>query len=311
MFIVIFTLITALALSVIAAYFSVVGLMAIFAAAAIPIAVMGASLEAAKVVTASWVYRNWKTAPRALRYYLVSSVVILSLITSMGIFGYLSKAHLDQSLPSNDVVAKVSILDERIKIEKETVDTNRKALKQFDDAVDQIMSRSEDSKGAERAVSLRRSQQKERIRLVQEIDISNKAIRKLSDERAPIAAELRKLEVEVGPLKYLAALFYGDNPDTNDLERAVRWVIITLIFVFDPLAILLLISANMSLLQYKQNKDKMIRPDASGTFTDFASFKTEWDPEHKDNLLDESTVKVEKSKIHEIPKEILDKVFRK
>ncbi len=311
MFIVIFTLITALALSVIAAYFSVVGLMAIFAAAAIPIAVMGASLEAAKVVTASWVYRNWKTAPRALRYYLVSSVVILSLITSMGIFGYLSKAHLDQSLPSNDVVAKVSILDERIKIEKETVDTNRKALKQFDDAVDQIMSRSEDSKGAERAVSLRRSQQKERIRLVQEIDISNKAIRKLSDERAPIAAELRKLEVEVGPLKYLAALFYGDNPDTNDLERAVRWVIITLIFVFDPLAILLLISANMSLLQYKQNKDKMIRPDASGTFTDFASFKPEWDPDHKDNLSDESTVKVEKSKIHEIPKEILDKVFRK
>lgn len=307
MFIIIFTLLTALALSVIAAYFSVIGLMAIFAAAAIPIAVMGASLEAAKVVAASWVYRNWKTAPRVLRYYLVASVIVLSLITSMGIFGYLSKAHLDQSLPSNDVQAKVSLIDEKINIEKDIVETNRKALKQFDDAVDQIMSRSEDSKGAERAVSLRRSQQKERAKLVQEIDAANKQIKLLNQEKAPFAAELRKIEVEVGPLKYIAALFYGDNPDTNDLERAVRWVIITLIFVFDPLAILLLISANMSLLHYKQTKDKMIRPDASGTFSDFTAFKEDWSPE----LNKDDTVKVEKSKIHEIPKEILDKVFRR
>lgn len=307
MFIIIFTLLTALALSVIAAYFSVIGLMAIFAAAAIPIAVMGASLEAAKVVAASWVYRNWKTAPKVLRYYLVISVIILSLITSMGIFGYLSKAHLDQSLPSNDVQAKVSLIDEKINIEKDIVETNRKALKQFDDAVDQIMSRSDDSRGAERAVSLRRSQQKERARLVQEIDVANKQIKLLNQEKAPFAAELRKIEVEVGPLKYIAALFYGDNPDTNDLERAVRWVIITLIFVFDPLAILLLISANMSLVHYKQNKDKMIRPDSSGTFSDFTAFKEDWSPE----LNKEDTVKVEKSKIHEIPKEILDKVFRR
>ncbi len=135
MIIIFVTFLTALALSVIAAYFSVIGLMAIFAAAAIPIAVMGAALEAAKVVAASWAYRNWKTAPRVLRYYLVSSVVVLSLITSMGIFGYLSKAHLDQSLPSNDVIAKVALLDEKIKVEKDNVETNRKALKQFDEAV--------------------------------------------------------------------------------------------------------------------------------------------------------------------------------
>ena len=310
MIIIIVTFLTALALSVIAAYFSVIGLMAIFAAAAIPIAVMGAALEAAKVVAASWTYRNWKTAPRVLKYYLVLSVIVLSLITSMGIFGYLSKAHLDQSLPSNDVLAKVALLDEKIKIEKDNIETNRKAIKQFDEAVDQIMSRSEDSKGAERAVSLRRSQQKERFRLVQEIEVSNKAIKKLSDERAPIAAELRKLEVEVGPLKYIAAFFYGDNPNTNDLERAVRWVIITLIFVFDPLAILLLISANMSLVQYKE-RDKKLRPDSSGTFSDFSNLKTDWDESLKERLNDDNSVKVEKSKIHEIPKEIMDKVFRR
>lgn len=310
MIIVIVTLLTALALSVIAAYFSVIGLMAIFAAAAIPIAVMGAALEAAKVVAASWVYRNWKTAPRILRYYLVASVVVLSLITSMGIFGYLSKAHLDQSLPSNDVIAKVALLDEKINIEKESIETNRKALKQFDEAVDQIMSRSEDSKGAERAVSLRRSQQKERLRLVQEIDASNKILKKLSDERAPIAAELRKLEVEVGPLKYIAALFYGDNPNTNDLERAVRWVIITLIFVFDPLAILLLISANMSLVQLK-DREKKLRPDNTGTFSDFSNLKRDWDESLKTTPVDENTVSVDKTRIHEIPKEILDKVFRR
>lgn len=311
MIIIIVTFLTALALSVIAAYFSVIGLMAIFAAASIPIAVMGAALEAAKVVAASWVYRNWKTAPRILKYYLVASVVVLSLITSMGIFGYLSKAHLDQSLPSNDVMAKVAVLDEKLNVEKDTVETNRKALKQMDEAVDQIMARSEDSRGAERAVSLRRSQQKERVRLLQEIDSSNKQIKILNAEKAPIAAELRKLEVEVGPLKYIAALFYGDNPDTNALERAVRWVIITLIFVFDPLAILLLISANMSLVQYKE-KDKKLRPDSSGTFSDFSNLKDTWDPSLKqETVTDDDTVKVEKTKIHEIPKEIMDKVFRR
>ena len=310
MIIIIVTFLTALTLSVIAAYFSVMGLMAIFAAAAIPIAVMGAALEAAKVVAASWVYRNWKTAPRILRYYLVVSVVVLSLITSMGIFGYLSKAHLDQSLPSNDVIAKVSLLDEKIKVEKDNIETNRKAIKQFDEAVDQIMARSEDSKGAERAISLRRSQQKERLRLVQEIEISNKVIKKLSEERAPIAADLRKLEVEVGPLKYIAALFYGDNPNTNDLERAVRLVIITLIFVFDPLAILLLISANMSLMQYK-DKDKKLRPDSTGTFSDFTNLKSGWDESLSNVPSDDNTVKVEKTRIHEIPKEIMDRVFRR
>lgn len=240
------TFLTALALSVVAAYFSIVGLIAIFAAAPLSIAVMGSALEAAKLVSASWLYRNWAIAPRTLKYYLTISVVVLSLITSMGIFGYLSKAHMDQGLPTGDVQASISLLDEKIKVSKENIETNRKALKQLDDSVDQLLARSSDENGAARAAQLRRQQQPERNRLLQEIQQEQKTITSLNQERSPIAASLRKIEAEVGPIKYIAALIYGDNPDTNTLEKAVRFVIITLIFVFDPLAILLLIAANIS-----------------------------------------------------------------
>ena len=120
------TLLTALLLSVVAAYFSIVGLMAIFASAAIPIAVMGGTLELAKVVSASWVYRNWRTAPALIRYYLTIAIVVLSIITSLGIFGYLSKAHLDQAIPSGDIAAKLALVDEKIKVEKDNIDVSRK-----------------------------------------------------------------------------------------------------------------------------------------------------------------------------------------
>lgn len=256
MTIILLTMFSALAVSAVAAYFSVIGLMAIFASAPIPIAVMGASLELAKLVTASWIYRNWKEAPGYLKYYFIIAVVILSLITSMGIFGYLSKAHLDQAVPSNDVLAKVTLLDEKINIEKENIDTSRKSLKQMDESVDQVMNRSSDSNGADKAVNLRRTQQKERARLLSEIDTAQKHISVLNQERSPIASELRKVEAEVGPLKYIAAFLYGDNPDTNMLERAVRLVIILIVIVFDPLAILLIIASNYSLKKLPQRKNR-------------------------------------------------------
>jgi hypothetical protein len=254
MFTVGITLLTALLLSAVAAYFSIAGLMAIFSSAVIPIAVMGGTLELAKIVTASWLYRNWKTAPLLFRYYLVSSTIILSLITSLGIFGYLSKAHLDQAIPSGDIIAKLALIDEKIKVEKDNIDVNRKTIKQMDDSVDQVMGRSTDEKGADKAASLRKAQQKERGRLLNEIETYNKRVSTLNEERAPIASEIRKVEAEVGPIKYIAALIY-DTSDTDTLEKAVRWVIIALVIVFDPLAILLLIAANMSLrnLQTKSN----------------------------------------------------------
>ena len=244
--------VNAMLLSAIAAYYSVVGLTAIFAAAAIPVAIMGGSLEVAKLVVASWLYRYWKLIPVLMRAYFTFALVLLMLITSMGIFGYLSKAHLDQAVPVGDVVAKVSILDEKIKTAKDNIDANRKALKQMDEAVDQVMGRSTDEKGADKAVALRRGQAKERTRLLSEIAAEQKTVAQLSEERAPIAAEVRKVEAEVGPIKYIAALIYGDNPDANTLEKAVRGLIIVLIFVFDPLAVLMLIAANLTQIKNKK-----------------------------------------------------------
>jgi hypothetical protein len=168
------------------------------------------------------------------------------IITSMGIFGFLSKAHSDQGMVSGDVQAKISIYDEKIKTERENIDANRKALKQMDEAVDQVMGRSADEKGADKAVAIRRAQQKERGRLLADITTAQQKITALNEERAPIAAEVRKVEAEVGPIKYIAAFIYGDNPDANVLEKAVTWVIIMIVIVFDPLAVIMLLAAQMT-----------------------------------------------------------------
>jgi len=256
MFLSLITLAVALSLSVIAAYYSIAGLAAIFAAAVIPIMIMGSILELAKVVVTIWLHEYWSRARWLMKLYLVPAVVMLMLITSMGIFGFLSKAHSDQSLVSGDVSAKIAVYDEKIRTEKENIDVSRKSLKQMDEAVDQVMGRSSDTAGADKAVAVRRGQQKERQRLLAEIAESQKRITALNEERAPIAAEVRKVEAEVGPIKYIAALIYGDNPDANVLERAVRWVIILLVCVFDPLAIMMLLAATES-LKWAREKPKI------------------------------------------------------
>ena len=240
-------LFVALALSAVAAWYSIIGLAAIFSAAVIPIIIMGGILEVAKVSVTIWLHEYWHRCRWLMKVYLVPAVGMLMLITSMGIFGFLSKAHSDQSLVSGDVIAKIAVYDEKIKTEKDNIDANRKAIKQLDEAVDQVMGRSSDEKGADKAVQIRRSQQKERARLLAEITESQKRITAYNEERAPIAAEVRKVEAEVGPIKYIAALVYGDNPDSNLLERAVRWVIIILVVVFDPLAIMMVLAATESI----------------------------------------------------------------
>lgn len=241
----IITLLTGLSLSTISAYYSVLGLMAIFAASPIPIMVMGGVLEVSKLVATVWLKQNWDTAPRAIKIYLFSSVIILMIITSIGCFGFLSKSHSDQSLPGGEMTQQLSILDEKIKSQRDIIDTNRKSLQQLDAAVDQIMARSDDERGAARSSSLRRSQQKERNQLQNEIEAARKKISELTDQRAPIASSLRKIEVEVGPIKYIAAFFYGDT-NQELLEKAVIWVIIILIVVFDPLAVILLLASQIS-----------------------------------------------------------------
>ena len=245
-------LLTGLTISAVAIYYSVVGLAAIFSAAVIPIIVMGSALEVAKLVCASWLKANWEQAPRLMKIYMTTAVIVLMLITSMGIFGFLSKAHSDQSLVSGDVMSRISIYDEKIKTSKENIDANRKALKQMDEAVDQSMVRSTSETGADKAVAIRRGQAKERTRLQAEIVAEQKNIAKLNDEAAPIRAEVRKVEAEVGPLKYIAAFVYGETDETV-LEKAVTWVIITIIIVFDPLAIIMLLAAQMT-FGWKRNE---------------------------------------------------------
>lgn len=250
------TLFSGLTISAVAIYYSVAGLTAIFAAAVIPIIVMGIALEISKLAATVWLKQNWNRAPNFIRGYLLAAIAILMFITSMGIFGFLSKAHSDQSLVSGDVQSKIAVYDEKIRTAKDNIDANRKALKQMDEAVDQVMGRSTDEKGADKAVALRRSQAKERTRLLSEITAEQKIIAQLSEERAPIAAEIRKVEAEVGPIKYIAKFIYGDNPDANILEKAVTWVIIIIVIVFDPLAVILLLASQYSFNWFRQQQEE-------------------------------------------------------
>ena len=239
-------LFTGLTISGVAIYYSVIGMAAIFAAAPIPVYIMGTTLEIAKLVGASWLKANWEKAPTFIKTYMTTAIIVLMMITSMGIFGFLSKAHSDQSLVSGDVLDKVAIIEEKIKTHKENIDAARKALKQLDESVDQTVARSTSEKSVGRAVDIRRSQNKERSILRNEIETSQREVAKLNEEKAPIAKDLRKVEAEVGPIKYIAAFVYGDNPDQNVLEKAVTWVIIMIVIVFDPLAVVMLVAAQMS-----------------------------------------------------------------
>jgi len=240
------TLIVALALSAVAAYYSIIGLTAIFAGAVIPIVVMGIILEISKITTTVWLRTYWARCSLLMKSYLVPSVIILALITSMGIFGFLSKSHLDQGIGTGDVSAKVALIDEKVKTQRENIKSSREALAQMDLQVNNVMIKGDTETSAARSVQIRRQQASERGKLQKEIEAANTNIGKLNEERAPIASQLRKVEAEVGPIKYIAAMIYGDNPDQNILEKAVRWVIILLVLVFDPLAIALILAANQS-----------------------------------------------------------------
>ena len=248
-------LLSGLSISAVAIYYSVAGLVSIFSAAVVPIVVMGVTLEISKLIATMWLKINWTRAPFFIKAYMSAAIVILMIITSMGIFGFLSKAHSDQSLVSGDVQSKIAVYDEKIKVAKDNIDANRKALNQMDAAVDQVMGRSTDEKGADKAVAIRRGQAKERTRLLSEIAAEQKTITKLSEERAPIAAEVRKVEAEVGPIKYIAAFIYGDNPDANVLEKAVTWVIIIIVAVFDPLAVILLLASQYSFQWFRKPEE--------------------------------------------------------
>jgi hypothetical protein len=256
------TFLSAFLLSGIAAYYSVIGLAAIFPGSFWPVVIMGSSLEFAKLITASWLYRNWTTAHNLLRVYLTVAVVVLMLITSMGIFGFLTKAHMEHSADVGPLVDKVSLYNEKIAMQRETIASSKAALSQMDTQVNDIMSKGDSEKSVERSVTIRRQQAKERASLQKDIETANKEIQILSEEKAPLAAQLKREEADVGPIKYIAALIYGDSLDNGIIDKAVRLVILLIILVFDPLAVLLLISGNISL---KDKNDIQIHEDlASG-----------------------------------------------
>jgi len=244
---------------------------------------MGSALEVGKLVCASWLKANWERAPRFMKYYMTIAVIVLMLITSMGIFGFLSKAHNDQTLVSGDVGSKIAIYDEKIKTAKENIESDRKQLKQMDEAVDQVMARSSDEKGAEKANAIRKNQSRDRIALAKDIEANQKLVVQLNDEAAPIRAEVRKVEAEVGPIKYIAAFLYGTAPNESMLEQAVTWIIILIVVVFDPLAVIMLLAAQMTFGWARERKEMTWIDDQADDLTEA------WNPPHEtgtDNPID-------------------------
>jgi len=232
---------SALGVSAVAGYFSIVGLMAIFPAAAMSILAMGIVLEVAKLVTASWLYQNWERANILMKIYFVPAVAILSIITSMGIFGFLSKAHIDQGMESGDATAKIERLDIRIASNDKAIARAQSTLDNFDATLDRYTELGYVTRG----LDARKEQAEERVAMRAIIDEAEADNDVLYDKRSEMSAEVRAFEVEVGPIKYIADLIYEDGRE--NLEEAVRAVIIMLVLVFDPLAILLVIAANMQL----------------------------------------------------------------
>ena len=253
MILVICTLFTALAISAVAAFYSIVGLMAIFSASAMSIAVMGVVLEVGKLITASWLYQNWKRVPLLLKSYLTIAVVVLMFITSMGIFGYLSKAHIDQGKGVAEIYLKVERVDNRIQTERNTILRYEKQLTNLDTALNKYLDLGAVSKG----LAKREEQEPERKELVSLINKAQEKIDLLLTERAEYQLQINSFEVEIGPIKYISAIIYGDKA-LDYIDTAVRAVILILVFVFDPLAVLLIVSANMSFAEYSEKRKRAL-----------------------------------------------------
>ena len=289
-----FTLFVALLIEVVGAYYSITGLAAIFSGAVVPILIMGGSLELGKVVGAVWLKNNWERAGLQYKLYLLPAVAMLMLITSMGIFGFLSKAHNDQTLVSGDVGAKLAIYDEKIKTARDNIEADRKQLKQMDEAVDQVMARSTTEGGADKSNAIRNSQKRDRASLARDIEANQRIISQINDEAAPIRAENRKVEAEVGPIKYIAKLIYSENPDANILEKAVTWVIMIIVAVFDPLALVLILAAQQT-IRWSRNgypEEEESKEETAESWFDRARKRVRfWDKQNKpdpDDVIDES-----------------------
>ena len=223
---------SAIALSAVAAYYSVIGLAQIFPGSYWPIIIMGSVLEISKLITVSWLYNNWNDTVRIMRYYFLIAIVLLMLITSMGIFGYLSKAHLDTNVNINANGVQLKTLETQERIAKERLNY--------------LLQRAGDPATATKKIDTQ----------IQEVQAD---LKKLSNEKLPLLSEENILMAEVGPIQYIAELFYTKD-DAGFIDKAVRLVILIIIVVFDPLAILLLIASNQTLVRLRNLKSETKEP---------------------------------------------------
>lgn len=248
----IITILTSLAMATVAAVFSIHGIVALFAGLPLYAVVMGAVIELGKVVGISWLYRNW-SEPTKIKYLMMPVVFVAMMLTSMGIFGLLSKAHLDQTSPVATNVVQIERLEQQIEREQRRITDAETVIAQLDQTVDALI-RFERIRGPEGAIAVREAQSDQRALLNNEITAAQTVLDTLQDEKLALTQELRAVELEVGPVKYIAELVYNDG--SNRVEDAVRWVIVAFVFVLDPMAILLLTAGNYSLAKTARNAPK-------------------------------------------------------
>ncbi len=239
---IIMTAFSALSVSAVAAYFSIVGLITIFPAAAMAIMGMGIVLEIAKLVAASWVYQYWDRIRFLMKSYMVSAVLILSIITSLGIFGFLSRAHIEQVAVYTDQDLNMEVIEFRLESEKDKLTAYRDRIEALDLVL--LESRRQDRN------YVTRTQREERERINADIDESIVLIDQYNEQLLPLRMEQAKMEAELGPINYISELFYGETGEQR-IDSAVRIIILLLIFVFDPLAIIMVLAANIAIREYK------------------------------------------------------------
>ncbi len=260
----VFTILTFLAafgVAGVAEWFSVVGIMSIYAGAAYNAGlVMGLVLGGAKLVTISWIYRNWNYASWKLKGPLIYFSIALMVATSIGVFGFLTKAHLEQGAATVDNSAKVERLDQQIAREKSSITDNEKVIGQLDTAINSYLGKD----NADRALSVRRAQAPQRKQLRADIDVAQKRIDRFSEEKLKLTSQVRALQLEVGPIRYISELFYGiGGNESAKVESAVKLFTLLIVSTLDPLAVMLLIAANHTLLRLQNEKKKRVESDAA------------------------------------------------
>jgi hypothetical protein len=238
----IFAMLSAISISGVAAYYSIMGLTTIFPASVFAVIIMGVVLEVGKISSAIWLHTFWNRASFLIKTYLSMAIIILIFITSLGIFGFLSKSHIEHtsSLTSNSFV--IENIDSQIAREENIIQNTTQVLSQMDEAIN-VLIEAQRIRGPDGAIAVREAQKVERESITSQIDQSNLRIQELLDRRTELSMQQAAVEAEVGPIRYVAELVYGPNPDKTLLEEAVRWLIILIVVVFDPLAITLVLAS--------------------------------------------------------------------